>query len=312
MRTACKFMSKFYSVRVGKAPGIYNSWEEAKVNVVGYKGAIHKAFSTLTEAQIFLGDVKNSVLTSKNMIPKHRSDEKMTDSHYSDDCIVLYTDGSFRNSPPAGWGVVVLNCSSLDSRYHISAELFGRVIIDSSSPFFLGATRASNNTGELTALGEALLWLRDHDKSTGKAIIRYDSEYAANSVQGFYAQATKNLALIGTIKGILRQVRSHRQITFEHVKAHSSDKWNDKADALANMGRHSTSTVGRYSVTNDDVPVIKSSDTELASSLPPGHEIEPTDDTPPRKSRRISSPEDTLETNKFIVETSSNPNEVLS
>jgi ribonuclease HI len=33
---------KFYSVRVGKAPGVYHSWDECLEQVKGFKGAICK------------------------------------------------------------------------------------------------------------------------------------------------------------------------------------------------------------------------------------------------------------------------------
>ena len=55
------------------------------------------------------------------------------------------------------------------------AELYGPVITDASSTLSLGATLGSNNTGELSAIGEALLWLRD-EAPPGAAAIYYDSE----------------------------------------------------------------------------------------------------------------------------------------
>lgn len=37
---------KFYAVRVGKKPGIYESWDECKANVNGYSAAEYKSFPT--------------------------------------------------------------------------------------------------------------------------------------------------------------------------------------------------------------------------------------------------------------------------
>lgn len=45
---------KYYAVKEGENPGIYESWEECQANVVGYKGAIYKSFKTKEEAQLFL------------------------------------------------------------------------------------------------------------------------------------------------------------------------------------------------------------------------------------------------------------------
>ena len=45
---------KYYAVRVGKTPGIYQTWDECKVLVDGYPGAKYKSFGTLAEAEAFL------------------------------------------------------------------------------------------------------------------------------------------------------------------------------------------------------------------------------------------------------------------
>ena len=41
---------KFYVVWAGENPGIYDSWEECKLQVLGYPGAIYKAYSSQEEA----------------------------------------------------------------------------------------------------------------------------------------------------------------------------------------------------------------------------------------------------------------------
>ncbi len=48
-------MGKFYVVKNGKKPGIYNTWEECKSQVYGYPGAIYKSFKTLDEANEYMG-----------------------------------------------------------------------------------------------------------------------------------------------------------------------------------------------------------------------------------------------------------------
>lgn len=49
------------------------------------------------------------------------------------------------------------------------------MVTDATSQLSLGATLGSNNTGELSAIGEALMWLRD-EAPPGAAAIHYDSE----------------------------------------------------------------------------------------------------------------------------------------
>ena len=33
---------KYYAIKNGKTPGIYTSWDQAKAQVHGYKGAVYK------------------------------------------------------------------------------------------------------------------------------------------------------------------------------------------------------------------------------------------------------------------------------
>lgn len=45
---------KFYAVKEGKKPGIYNTWDDCLNQVRGHRGASFKAFPTLAEAQAFI------------------------------------------------------------------------------------------------------------------------------------------------------------------------------------------------------------------------------------------------------------------
>lgn len=46
--------SKFYAVRVGKTPGIYNTWADCEAQTKGYPGAKFKSFATYEEAEAFI------------------------------------------------------------------------------------------------------------------------------------------------------------------------------------------------------------------------------------------------------------------
>ena len=69
--------SKFYAVKKGKIPGIYNSWDDCKKMVDGFPGAVYKSFKTLEEAEAFVGaegsssgakKQKNQIQGSRNKI----------------------------------------------------------------------------------------------------------------------------------------------------------------------------------------------------------------------------------------------------
>ena len=158
-----------------------------------------------------------------------------------------------------GWGVVAVKAEGREDRDEsVLVELYGFVILDNSSPFYMGASVGSNNTAELTAIGEALLWvLEEYMRDAGgfaplDVCIRYDSEYAAKSVLGIY-NGQKNRALIDTIRGYHRRLtdalgRRGGKLRYEHVKGHSGDVWNDRADRLATEAArsHTLCRSGRY------------------------------------------------------------------
>lgn len=50
-------MKKYYTVKTGKKPGIYETWEECQNQVVGYPNAQFKCFETLEEAQTYLNNI---------------------------------------------------------------------------------------------------------------------------------------------------------------------------------------------------------------------------------------------------------------
>jgi ribonuclease HI len=110
----------------------------------------------------------------------------------------------------------------------------------------------TNNTAELTAIGEALIWCNQFlttsppPSNISRIVIRYDSEYAAKSVQGIF-NGKKNVELIAAVRkqyAALQRVgsipsgqsSSAMVIDFVHVKGHSKSRWNDRADELAAFG----------------------------------------------------------------------------
>lgn len=44
---------KYYAVRCGVSPGVYETWEECRENVHGYPGAVYKSFPTRDAAEAF-------------------------------------------------------------------------------------------------------------------------------------------------------------------------------------------------------------------------------------------------------------------
>jgi viroplasmin and RNaseH domain-containing protein len=54
MRGKNNMAKKLYAVRIGRTPGIYTTWDEAKAQVDGFTGARYKGFTSMAEAEAFM------------------------------------------------------------------------------------------------------------------------------------------------------------------------------------------------------------------------------------------------------------------
>lgn len=45
---------KYYAVKKGRAPGIYDTWDECKAQTAGFSGPVFKSFKSLAEAEAFM------------------------------------------------------------------------------------------------------------------------------------------------------------------------------------------------------------------------------------------------------------------
>ena len=131
---------------------------------------------------------------------------------------------------------------TLNARIIDQGKIWGPVIIDTTHPSFIGATHGSNNTGELSAIGEVLRWVNERfdNNDSRPVLIRYDSKYAAMVAQKLWS-AKSNIQLARTVQLLYTETSKHRTVYFSHVKGHSNHKWNEYADKLANRGRSSNS-----------------------------------------------------------------------
>ena len=161
-------------------------------------------------------------------------------------CTVAYTDGS-QQSGDAGWGVVVVQRPAYADKASGTqlVAMFGPVDVTPSSPYWLGADELTNNTAELSAIGELLLWYRDHASCSIEYLTIYtDSQYSINCILGRQV-ATSNVKLVQAVRAIYDSLVD--QVELVKVLAHSKDRWNDEADRLADKGRLAFfSLVGRH------------------------------------------------------------------
>lgn len=201
---------KFYAVKMGKTPGIYNTWDDCKAQVEGFPGATYKSFKTAAEAAEYMS--WNDCGKVENVAKSHCCEENKDTA-----CLdgIAYVDGSYNAATGEfSYGVVL---------FHDGKELqFSEKFNDEE----LATMR--NVAGEIKGAEAAMMYAYEHKMS--KISIYHDYEGIAKWPLRQW-QANKE----GTIayREFYDKIVSYVEITFVKVKGHSGDKYNDIADKLA-------------------------------------------------------------------------------
>ena len=161
--------------------------------------------------------------------------------------IAVYTDGSgtagkCSRHTPAGWGF----CYEKDGEWH---DASGPVTTTPDSPQYWGAQVGSNNTGEVTAIVEALL--HAHQQNWSKIRIRSDSQWAINTITGKW-RAKHHKPLVNFAKYLVKT--GPLKVVFQWVKGHAGQEGNERADKLAETGKNSVSRTGTEASPPDPAP----------------------------------------------------------
>ena len=112
----------------------------------------------------------------------------------------------------------------------VEVECWGEVLTDDRDPRALGADSLTNNSGELWALAEAFLWLRDEsgdDKSVSVTLI-YDSEVAKGLVTEPWAPQS-HLKLVALLRDLYVEACDSRVVSWVHVRSHGRGNRSRKA-----------------------------------------------------------------------------------
>lgn len=191
-------VKKYYAVKFGRNPGIYETWDEAKEQVHGYKNAIYKSFKSEEDALNYLNGVER------------RSDDDLRDK------LLAYVDGSFSN---------ILKTYSAAAIYVINDEL-----IDKESKAYNDKENLSirNVAGEIKASMMAINYAikNDYDEIN----IFYDYEGIRSWAMGYWKtnkEATKDY------KKFFDEHNDKVKVNFYKVEAHTGEKYNEMADSLA-------------------------------------------------------------------------------
>ncbi|MCR4755977.1 MAG: ribonuclease H family protein [Lachnospiraceae bacterium] len=239
---------KFYAVRNGRVPGIYETWPECETQVKGYPGAVYKSFKQKNEAEAFLEGIslgegeslksasskaafsKNA--SSKNAVSKLSAFDasSQTAAGINDEVedriaalkegeLIAFVDGSYdAANVTSGFGAVMIDASGA------TRELSGSFSIKDGEDFM----SMRNVTAELMGIRAAVNFALS--SSCKRLTVYYDYEGIGRWADGSW-QAKKELTQ--SYRDFIMEAKENLEIELIKVPAHTGVIYNEMVDKLA-------------------------------------------------------------------------------
>lgn len=213
----------YYAVAKGHKIGIYNFWNDAKEQVLGFKNAKYKKFETKEEAAKFISDYNTREIETFTVYEKFGDSEVI---YY------VYTDGS------------CVNNGKLNSVAGIGIYFADNSVRNVSKIFKSTANYThTNNSAELIAIIECYKAIKEDLHSGIKICIVTDSDYALKCATTYGEKCcsagwTKNIPNKIYVQQIYEINKNNDNLKFKHIKAHTNNTdihsiGNKNADKLA-------------------------------------------------------------------------------
>ena len=247
---------KYYAVRIGREPGIYETWDECQAQTKGFPKAQFKSFELQSQAEDFMQGIdfagsKNASAKSGKPLFEDKPDiviEEMPQKQIQTelpvdlpDEITIYTDGSCMNNtndPAAektcgGWAAIILDATGTKELCRLEG----------------GAERTTNIRMEMEAVKNALDFISADGKRRTVNLIS-DNQYIVNSINKRWIESWKqrgekggdqNLWIKADSEPVKNQdlwkaidrMRRQHVVRFQHTYAHVGTKYNELCDQIA-------------------------------------------------------------------------------
>lgn len=189
----------FYAVKKGLTPGIYKTWEEAKVQIDGFPKAEYKGFVTLPEAEEYIYGAKQQEFEIPSLAG-----------------LEAYVDGSYNSETGKySFGAVILYNGEVKERLNGVGENED-------------AAKMRNVAGELKGAMTAMKYAVDNGYET--LTIYHDYEGIGKWAQDEWKA---NLTSTKQYKEYYKKIKTKLKVSFVKVAAHTGVAYNEEADKLA-------------------------------------------------------------------------------
>ena len=215
---------KYYAVKIGIKPGIYETWAECELQIKGVRGGKYKAFNSLLEAEKYINSVDESnkqEMDLRNEATVEEINEQVEEElkKLGDNEVIAFVDGSYSSDAgKSGFGVIIIDEKGVETSLY-------KAFTATLDPQFV---ESHNVAAEIEGVKEAIMWAIQYKKT--KIKIYHDYEGIGKWANGSW-KAKKDITkqyvnFIDTKKALIN-------MDFCKVPAHSGVKYNEMADSLA-------------------------------------------------------------------------------